>query len=73
MRNLIIKLITLSFIVLILPLDVSAHPGRTDIDGCHVCKTNCKQWDLKYGEYHCHVEKAKKARTEAPKHARSEF
>jgi len=33
---------------------VMAHPGRTDANGCHVCKTNCASWGLKRGEYHCH-------------------
>ena len=31
-----------------------AHPGRTDIYGCHRCRTNCWSWGLEYGEYHCH-------------------
>jgi hypothetical protein len=31
-----------------------AHPGRTDNNGCHTCYTNCENWGLKYGEYHCH-------------------
>jgi hypothetical protein len=73
MRNLAIKLIIFSFVVLVLPLNVSAHPGRTDINGCHTCKTNCEQWGLGCGEYHCHAEKVKKARVEAPKQARSNF
>ena len=34
--------------------NVFAHPGRTDANGCHVCKTNCEQYGLSYGEYHCH-------------------
>ncbi len=31
-----------------------AHPGRTDSNGCHTCKTNCSSWGLNYNEYHCH-------------------
>jgi len=31
-----------------------AHPGRTDSSGCHTCRTNCEDWGLEYGEYHCH-------------------
>jgi len=73
MKNLIIKLITLSFIILLLPSNALAHPGRTDSEGCHTCKTNCEQWGLKSGEYHCHAEKVKRARTESPKQARDEF
>lgn len=33
---------------------VKAHPGRTDSNGCHVCRTNCDKWGLSTGEYHCH-------------------
>jgi len=32
----------------------SAHPGGTDSSGCHTCRTNCEDWGLEYGEYHCH-------------------
>lgn len=31
-----------------------AHPGRTDANGGHYCRTNCEQWGLGYGEYHYH-------------------
>lgn len=31
-----------------------AHPGRTDSSGCHTCRTNCANWGLSTGEYHCH-------------------
>lgn len=31
-----------------------AHPGNTDMYGCHTCRTNCFRWGLSYGEYHCH-------------------
>jgi hypothetical protein len=31
-----------------------AHPGRTNSQGCHRCRTNCAAWGLSYGEYHCH-------------------
>lgn len=41
-------------LLLITPNEVSAHPGRTDANGCHYCRTNCEQWGLSYGEYHCH-------------------
>lgn len=33
---------------------VYSHPGRTDFNGCHICKTNCEKYGLAYGEYHCH-------------------
>ena len=35
---------------------IYAHPGDDleDAKGCHHCWTNCIQWGLSYGEYHCH-------------------
>lgn len=50
-RRLLILCIT---ICLFFPINVQAHPGRTDSKGCHTCKTNCEKWGLSYGEYHCH-------------------
>lgn len=48
----------LAALLLILPSVTLAHPGRTDSSGCHTCKTNCPNWGLDYGEYHCHNAKA---------------
>ncbi|MCL6572898.1 MAG: YHYH domain-containing protein [Bacillus sp. (in: Bacteria)] len=31
-----------------------AHPGDTDSNGGHTCRTNCEDWGLDYGEYHYH-------------------
>lgn len=32
-----------------------AHPGGTDGNGCHVCRTNCtERWGIPYGYYHRH-------------------
>ena len=32
-----------------------AHPGGTDANGCHVCRTNCtERWGIPYGYYHRH-------------------
>lgn len=36
------------------PGELNAHPGNTDSSGCHTCRTNCPDWGLSYGEYHCH-------------------
>ena len=52
--------IFLIFILLIFPIGVFAHSGRTDANGCHTNK--------KTGEYHCH----NKPTTVATKEARSE-
>lgn len=46
------------WLILLLPVTVSAHPGRTDSSGCHTCRTNCSSWGLSSGEYHCHNAKA---------------
>lgn len=53
MSNLLIYgLITI--LMLFLSPRVYAHPGNTDSLGCHTCSTNCTDWGLYYGEYHCH-------------------
>lgn len=49
--------VTLSVLLLTLSLFesvASAHPGRTDSNGGHTCRTNCAKWGLKTGEYHYH-------------------
>ncbi|MFA5128573.1 MAG: YHYH domain-containing protein [Patescibacteria group bacterium] len=56
MKNLIIFFTIIS---LMIPSVVSAHPGRTDKNGCHVCRTNCSEWGLSDSEYHCHATKVK--------------
>ena len=34
---------------------VFAHPGNTDGNGCHTCRTNCtEKWGIPYGFYHRH-------------------
>ena len=49
------KIITLIIILFVFSTaSVSAHPGKTNGDGCHTCRTNCEKWGLEYGEYHCH-------------------
>ncbi len=47
----------IAVILMASPIIVFAHPGRTDSSGCHKCNgtnTNCSQWGLSDGEYHCH-------------------
>ncbi|GGG13896.1 hypothetical protein GCM10010912_67890 [Paenibacillus albidus] len=44
----------LSIILIMLPLIANAHPGRTDSNGGHYCRTNCAKWGLENGEYHYH-------------------
>ncbi|MFA5232152.1 MAG: excalibur calcium-binding domain-containing protein [Candidatus Paceibacterota bacterium] len=47
------------FLLLICPLSVFAHPGRTDANGCHK--------NRKTGDYHCHapLNETKGARTKS--------
>jgi hypothetical protein len=42
------------YILSISPMPVSAHPGGLDANGCHTCRTNCEDYGLFYGQYHCH-------------------
>ena len=52
-------LITIFFLTVVFnPVTTFAHPGRTDSSCCHTCRTNCPNWGLSYGEYHCHRAKA---------------
>ncbi len=47
--------VSLSFALFISGMPASqAHPGRTDANGGHTCRTNCEKWGLEYGEYHYH-------------------
>ena len=48
------RLILFLFIFIFSAGIVSAHPGKTDMSGCHTCKTNCEEWNLNVNEYHCH-------------------
>jgi hypothetical protein len=54
-----VKIIILFFIFAFsLPNGTFAHPGDTDAFGGHVCRTNCEEWGLNYGEYHYHDDSA---------------
>ena len=33
---------------------VDAHPGGTDENGCHHCRSSCEKWNLEKDERHCH-------------------
>ena len=39
-------------LTLVVPTTALAHPGRTDSNGGHTCKTNCEKWGLEYSQYH---------------------
>ena len=81
LRNLNFKIFII-FVLVIFPITIFAHPGRTDANRCHTCRTNCEKWGLSYGEYHCHnnpiettrgvkIEARTSANTEARKSAPS--
>lgn len=48
------KLVSILIVALLMITPISAHPGRTDANGGHYCRTNCAKWGLKDGEYHYH-------------------
>jgi hypothetical protein len=49
-----LTIITLILAVFFSSVTVQAHPGGTNSSGCHVCRTNCAQYGLRPGQYHCH-------------------
>ncbi len=52
MRYLVLVLILLA----VLAWPALASPGGLDYRGGHHCWTNCWQYGLYYGQYHCHRE-----------------
>ncbi len=54
MKLRLIHIFLLLFLIITMPYEAHAHPGRTDSNGCHYCRTNCAKWGLSNGEYHCH-------------------
>jgi micrococcal nuclease len=64
MKKILAFFITLGLVAA--PLSASAHPGRTDANGGHTCRTNCAKWGLKDGEYHYHNGGSSTKTTSAP-------
>ncbi|WP_374016841.1 copper amine oxidase N-terminal domain-containing protein [Paenibacillus thiaminolyticus] len=48
-----------------------AHPGKTDKNGGHTCRTNCEKWGLEYGEYHYHGGSSRSSKASSSKPAGS--
>ena len=48
------KILVLILLLLMVPLLLHAHPGKTDRNGGHQCIKDCAEWDLYYREYHLH-------------------
>ncbi|MGX5571016.1 YHYH domain-containing protein [Bacillus toyonensis] len=59
-------LLTTSVALLIAPISAYAHPGRTDANGGHTCRTNCEKCGLQYGEYHYHNKPASSSGATSP-------
>jgi len=59
-------LLTTSIALLVAPISAYAHPGRTDANGGHTCRTNCEKWGLQYGEYHYHNKPASSSGATSP-------
>lgn len=55
--NLLLLIVIVALALSFGPAVTFAHPGKTDSVGCHTCRTNCSNWGLSYGEYHCHKSK----------------
>ena len=53
-RKILSGICSILIFMLIIPSYSHAHPGRTDANGGHTCRTNCEKWGLKQGEYHYH-------------------
>jgi len=50
-----IGLTSLLAIIILIGTNITlAHPGPTDANGGHTCRTNCADWGLEDGEYHYH-------------------
>lgn len=43
-----------AFLLVASPLLVSAHPGNTDSNGGHYCRTNCDKWGVPWNQWHSH-------------------
>ncbi|WP_068784872.1 copper amine oxidase N-terminal domain-containing protein [Paenibacillus phocaensis] len=48
------SVLILAIMLAMASVPAAAHPGRTDANGGHTCRTNCEKWGLDYGEYHYH-------------------
>lgn len=46
--------ISASMLLSVLAPTAFAHPGGTDDNGCHTCRSDCEKWGETPGEKHCH-------------------
>ncbi len=54
MKKFVVKFVFLFILLILFPRVVDAHPGRTDSNGCHYCRTNCDSWGVAWNVKHCH-------------------
>lgn len=54
MKKRIGKFVSIFIVTLLMITPISAHPGITDANGGHYCRTNFAKWGLRDGEYHYH-------------------
>ena len=55
MAKILLGLVLLQIAALLyFAVPVGAHPGNTDANGGHTCRTNCAKWGYGTGEYHFH-------------------
>jgi len=45
--------------IMVLSTQLLSHSGKTAIDGCHYCRSNCEKYGLKINERHAHNENIK--------------
>ena len=62
--NRLFVLITVVFLLTGGPAEPTAHPGGTDDEGCHHCRSDCQKWGLEADQRHCHD--GSEEETEAP-------
>lgn len=70
MRN-IFSVVLVLVLLFAFSISANAHPGRTDANGGHTCRTNCEKWGLKYGEYHYHSGKSANGGSSSQKSSQS--
>lgn len=56
------KTVFVLILLCLLPVAASAHPGKTDRFGGHMCLKGCGEWGLFYEEYHLHDKDGKPVR-----------
>jgi len=59
------------FVLTVIALPASAHPGKTDRYGGHKCYKECAEWDLYYAEYHLHDKDGRPVKVAKKKPVRS--